>query len=175
MPGERDAARPWLNIRRMPHAPDFSESLPPVLLHDLPARAAALWPTQRALTSGDQHLAYVDLQAQVSAFASGLLSLGLGSGERVAVFLEKRVEAVAASFAAPAAGGVLVPVNPLLKPAQVAHILQDSGARVLITSTLPPWELTMTSLRIPASATFVPIAVQAGIRISGPKDRLPGP
>ena len=42
MPGERDAARPWLNIRRMPHAPDFSESLPPVLLHDLPARAAAL-------------------------------------------------------------------------------------------------------------------------------------
>ena len=134
MPGERDAVRPWLNIRRMPHAPDFSESLPPVLLHDLPARAAALWPTQRALTSGDQHLLYVELQAQVNAFASGLLSLGLSPGERVAVFLEKRVEAVAASFAAPAAGGVLVPVNPLLKPAQVVHILQDSGARVLLTS-----------------------------------------
>jgi acyl-CoA ligase (AMP-forming) (exosortase A-associated) len=62
------------------------------------------------------------------------MSLGLGAGERVAVFLEKRVEAVVASFAAPAAGGVLVPVNPLLKPAQVVHILQDSGARVLVTS-----------------------------------------
>ena len=119
----------------MPHAPDFSESLPPVLLHDLPARAAALWPLQRALTAGDQHLTYTELQAQVSAMASSLQTLRLGPGERVAVFLEKRVEAVVASFAAPAAGGVLVPVNPLLKPAQVVHILQDSGARVLITST----------------------------------------
>ena len=33
-----------------------------------------------------------------------------------------------------AAGGVLVPVNPLLKPAQVAHVLQDAGASVLLTS-----------------------------------------
>ncbi|MGI9217526.1 MAG: acyl-CoA ligase (AMP-forming), exosortase A system-associated, partial [Hydrogenophaga sp.] len=33
-----------------------------------------------------------------------------------------------------AAGGVLVPVNPVLKPAQVAHVLQDSGAKVLVTS-----------------------------------------
>ena len=118
----------------MPQAPDFSECLPPVLLHDLPARAAALWPTQCALTTGDQHVLYVDLQAQVSACASGLLALGLGPGERVAVFLEKRCEAVVASFAAPAAAGVLVPVNPLLKPAQVVHILQDSGAQVLLTS-----------------------------------------
>ena len=32
------------------------------------------------------------------------------------------------------AGGAFVPVNPLLKPQQVAHILADSGARVLVTS-----------------------------------------
>lgn len=119
----------------MPHAPDFSESLPPVLLHDLPARAAALWPGQRALTAVDHHITYLELQAQISGLASGLLASGLRPGERVAVFLEKRVEAVVASFAAPAAGGVLVPVNPLLKPAQVVHILQDSGARVLVTSS----------------------------------------
>ena len=118
----------------MPHAPHVSESLPPVLLHDLPARAAVLWPAQRALTLNDQHVNYRDLQAQVSALAGGLLALGLCPGDRVAVFLDKRTEAVVASFAAPAAGGVLVPVNPLLKPAQVAHILQDSGAQVLVTS-----------------------------------------
>jgi acyl-CoA ligase (AMP-forming) (exosortase A-associated) len=118
----------------MPHAPDFSESLPPVLLHDLPARAAALWPAQRALTAGDQHMAYADLQSEVVALAGGLQHVGLAPGERGAVFLEKRIEAVVASFSVPAAGGVLVPVNPLLKTAQVAHILQDSGARVLITS-----------------------------------------
>ena len=122
----------------MPHAPPVSSSLalvlPPVLLHHLPARAAALWPAQRALTSGEQHITFAELQAQVSALAAGLLSLQLDRGARVAVFLEKRVEAVVASFAVPAAGGVLVPVNPLLKPAQLAHILQDSGAQVLVTS-----------------------------------------
>ena len=66
--------------------------------------------------------------------AASLLALGLARGARVAVYLEKRVEAVVASFAAPAAGGVLVPVNPLLKATQVAHILQDAGVAVLVTS-----------------------------------------
>jgi acyl-CoA ligase (AMP-forming) (exosortase A-associated) len=106
----------------------------PVLLHDLPLRAAALWPDAVALTLGDRGLTYRDLQAQVVAVAVQLRRHGLGRGARVAVYLGKRFEAVVASFAAAAAGGVLVPVNPLLKPGQVGHILQDAGAQVLVTS-----------------------------------------
>jgi acyl-CoA ligase (AMP-forming) (exosortase A-associated) len=52
----------------------------------------------------------------------------------VAVYLEKRFETVAAIFGASAAGAVFVPVNPLLKPDQVAHILRDCGAHILVTS-----------------------------------------
>ena len=74
------------------------------------------------------------MQQQIECCAAGLLRLGLEPGARVALYLDKRVEAVVASFAAPAAGAVLVPVNPLLKPAQVGHILRDAGARVLVTS-----------------------------------------
>ena len=124
----------WLNIRPMPQTPDFRGGVPPVLLHELPARAAACWPARVALTVGGQHLAYADLFSQVERCAASLLALGLARGARVAVYLEKRVEAVVASFAAPAAGGVLVPVNPLLKATQVAHILQDAGVAVLVTS-----------------------------------------
>ena len=124
----------WLNIRPMPQTPDFRGGVPPVLLHELPARAAACWPARAALTVGGQHLAYADLFSQVERCAASLLALGLARGARVAVYLEKRVEAVVASFAAPAAGGVLVPVNPLLKATQVAHILQDAGVAVLVTS-----------------------------------------
>ena len=124
----------WLNIRSMPQTPDFRGGVPPVLLHELPARAAACWPARTALTVGGQHLAYADLFSQVERCAASLLALGLARGARVAVYLEKRVEAVVASFAAPAAGGVLVPVNPLLKATQVAHILQDAGVAVLVTS-----------------------------------------
>ncbi|MBP6535828.1 MAG: acyl-CoA ligase (AMP-forming), exosortase A system-associated [Xylophilus sp.] len=118
----------------MPQTPDFRGGVPPVLLHELPARAAACWPARAALTVGGQHLAYADLFSQVERCAASLLALGLARGARVAVYLEKRVEAVVASFAAPAAGGVLVPVNPLLKATQVAHILQDAGVAVLVTS-----------------------------------------
>jgi acyl-CoA ligase (AMP-forming) (exosortase A-associated) len=70
----------------------------------------------------------------VSRFASGLISLGLGRGERVAIYLDKRFETVIASFGAPAAGGVFVPLNPLLKAEQVGYILRDCNVRVLITS-----------------------------------------
>ena len=48
--------------------------------------------------------------------------------------MEKRVDTVIAVFGAAAAGGVFVPVNPLLKPEQVAHILKDCNVRILITT-----------------------------------------
>jgi non-ribosomal peptide synthetase component F len=121
------------NIGRMSYAPHLTSAIPPVLLHQLPQRAAACWPTRTALTVDGQHLSYADLQAQIERRA-GLQQLGLERGARVVLYLDKRVETVVASFAAPAAGAVLVPVNPLLKPTQVAHILQDAGAQVLITS-----------------------------------------
>ena len=43
-------------------------------------------------------------------------------------------ETVIASFGAPAAGGVFVPLNPLLKPEQVAYIMRDCNVRMLVTS-----------------------------------------
>jgi acyl-CoA ligase (AMP-forming) (exosortase A-associated) len=79
-------------------------------------------------------LDYAGLAAQVRALANGLLSLGLARAERVGIYLDKRLETVVASFAAPAAGGVFVPVNPILKPEQVGFIVRDCDVRVLITS-----------------------------------------
>ncbi|MDR2187926.1 MAG: acyl-CoA ligase (AMP-forming), exosortase A system-associated [Azonexus sp.] len=104
------------------------------LLHQLIDRAAAQTPTAAALTYGKASLAYGDLQAAIARFASGLMALGLQRGERVAIYLEKRFETVIASFGAPAAGGVFVPLNPLLKPEQVGYILRDCNVRVLVTS-----------------------------------------
>jgi acyl-CoA ligase (AMP-forming) (exosortase A-associated) len=104
------------------------------LLPELIARAAARTPHARALTSGSHSLTYEELQAATASFASGLMHLKLARGERVGIYLEKRVETVVASFGAPAAGGVFVPLNPLLKPEQVAFILQDCNVRVLVTS-----------------------------------------
>jgi acyl-CoA ligase (AMP-forming) (exosortase A-associated) len=71
---------------------------------------------------------------EIKAFASGLSDLRVNRGDRVAVYLDKRKETVIASFGAPTLGAVFVPINPLLKPEQVAYILRDCGVRVLVTS-----------------------------------------
>ena len=104
------------------------------LLHELITLTASRTPQAMALTYGGTHLSYADLSAGVQQFASGLMGLGLSRGERVAIYLEKRFETVIASFGAPAAGAVFVPVNPILKPEQVAFILRDCNVRVLVTS-----------------------------------------
>ena len=104
------------------------------LINDLIVISAQRTPDATALIYGKESLSYCGLQDDVSRFASGLLGLGLQRGERVAIYLEKRFETVIASFGAPAAGGVFVPLNPLLKPEQVGYILRDCNVRVLVTS-----------------------------------------
>jgi len=104
------------------------------LLPDLIAQSAHRDPEAVALSSGAESLTYAALHGRVQQFAFGLMSLGLQRGGRVAIYLEKRFETVVASFGAPAAGCVFVPINPLLKPEQVAFILQDCNVRLLVTS-----------------------------------------
>jgi len=104
------------------------------LLHELITVSAERAPQAVALTYGSTHLTYADLANAVRQFASGLMALGAARGERVAIYLEKRFETVMASFGAPAAGAVFVPVNPILKPEQVGFILRDCNVRVLVTS-----------------------------------------
>ena len=104
------------------------------LLHELIAASAVAGSERVALHWEAERVTYADLANAVERVANGLLDLGLARRDRVAIFLPKRVETVAAMFGTSRAGGVFVPVNPVLKPPQVAHILRDSGARILITS-----------------------------------------
>ena len=141
------------------------------LLPDLISRSAAVAPQSLALSYGAASLSYADLANQVSAFASGLIHLGQARGERVAIYLEKRFETVIASFGAPAAGLVFVPVNPLLKPEQVAFILQDCNVRVLVTSPERLAGLTDALARCPDLKHVVVTDGQAGV---SPVVRAPG-
>lgn len=87
-----------------------------------------------ALTYKNDTLTYAELWESVLATAHGLRGIGLARGDRVVVFLEKRLETVQTLFGTSAAGGAFVPVNPLLRPQQVGHVLRDCGGRVLVTS-----------------------------------------
>lgn len=104
------------------------------LLHELPLRAAERNPASPALRDEDTIQPYERLAIDVRRFAAALGELGVGRGERVAIYLEKRPETVIASFGTAAHGAVFVPVNPLLKSEQVEYILRDCGVRALVTS-----------------------------------------
>jgi acyl-CoA ligase (AMP-forming) (exosortase A-associated) len=106
-----------------------------MILSDLINRSAQFHAQREAVVSGADVLTYGELARQLDAFASGLADLGVRRGERVAVYLEKRLETVVTCFGASSGGFVFVPVNPLLKPEQVGYILRDCNVRVLVTST----------------------------------------
>jgi len=104
------------------------------LLHELVLRTADTSPAAIALTYASAELDYATLATEIRKTACGFRALGLGRQERVAVYLEKRFETVIAVFGAAAAGGVYVPINPVLKPDQVAYVLRDCNVRILVTS-----------------------------------------
>ncbi|WP_328414027.1 acyl-CoA ligase (AMP-forming), exosortase A system-associated [Micromonospora sp. NBC_00389] len=103
-------------------------------VHDLVAEMADRRGDAPALTAKDSTLTYAQLWREVVRVAAGLRRLGLERCGRVAVYLDKRVETVAALFGSSAAGGVFVPVNPILRAKQVAYIIADCDAQVLVTT-----------------------------------------
>lgn len=86
-----------------------------------------------ALVHRDRTLTFAELDALVGRIAGGLIAHGVRPGDRVVVWAPKSVESVALLFGASRAGAVFVPAHPQLKAAQVAHIMTDSGAALLVT------------------------------------------
>ncbi|MGD9486165.1 SDR family NAD(P)-dependent oxidoreductase [Streptomyces sp. TRM70308] len=78
-------------------------------------------------------LTYAALHARTGRLAGHLARLGLRPGDRLAILLGNRVEHVESYLAAVRAAAVGVPVNPRVADAELAHILTDSGARLVIT------------------------------------------
>jgi acyl-CoA ligase (AMP-forming) (exosortase A-associated) len=87
-----------------------------------------------ALITRDRALSYAELEVLTGKVAAWLCASGVVAGDRVATWLPKTILACIMPLAAPRAGLIHVPVNPLLKAQQVGHILSDSGASLLITT-----------------------------------------
>ena len=103
-------------------------------------------PDAPALLTREGPLDYAGLEAAVASLAAALQGRGLAAGERVASWLPKTRMTALLPLACARAALVHVPVNPLLKRAQVAHILADSEASLLVTgkarlNTLEPGDL----------------------------------
>lgn len=104
-------------------------------LHELVRDRAERAPTAPAVSDRAGTTTYAGLWDLVRQCAGVLTERGVQRGDRVAVFLDKRVENVVAMVAASAMGAMFVPVNPILKPRQVRYILDDSSALCMVTTS----------------------------------------
>jgi long-chain acyl-CoA synthetase len=118
-----------------------------------------------------QSMSWRDVAEQIESLARGLRSLGIETGDRVALVAENRPEWLIADIAIMAAGAITVPAYTTNTTDDHAHVLSDSGAKLAIVSTaalarnvLPAAERTQTTRTIvtleplvPAPATSVTI------------------
>jgi fatty-acyl-CoA synthase len=95
-------------------------------------RTARVYPARVAVVYGDQRLTWREFADLVSHVAGALRRDGVEYGDRVAVLLPNVPVHLAATFAVPLAGGVLVAINTRLSSAEVSYILNHASARVLL-------------------------------------------
>src|SRR6266480_1387989 len=75
---------------------------------------------------------WAQIHGRVSGLAAALRERGVGAGDRVAIMMTNRPEFLETMFAANAIGAIVVPVNFRLAPDEIAYILTDSGASLLV-------------------------------------------
>ncbi|WP_324788798.1 class I adenylate-forming enzyme family protein [Streptomyces sp. H51] len=131
MTGSRYAAKPWLALlndaQRAPVDPADS------LVHAL-ARCVAEAPDRTFLTYFDGRLGYRETDELSDSVAGHLAARGLRPGDRVAVLLQNSPHFVIALLGAWKAGAIVVPVNPMYKSGEVAHVLRDGEVAALVCS-----------------------------------------
>jgi acyl-CoA synthetase (AMP-forming)/AMP-acid ligase II len=77
---------------------------------------------------------YVSLRDRAVGVHGALRGIGIKPDERVAILLERGADAIAAYFGVVAAGAIAVVINEKLRPRQIEHMLDSSGATLLISS-----------------------------------------
>jgi long-chain acyl-CoA synthetase len=98
------------------------------------AESAQKFSSKPAIFWGDDVITYTQVRSEADAIAHQLRQTpGVKPGERIAIWLKNCPEYVGVLFGILEAGAVAVPINNFLKPNEVRFILQDSGARLLIT------------------------------------------
>jgi fatty-acyl-CoA synthase len=95
-------------------------------------RAFDLYPRKVGIVSGDKRFTYADFVERTERLAAGLLHAGVGPGDRVAYLSFNNHQLLEGYFGVPLMGGIVMPLNVRLTPAELTGILNHAEARMLI-------------------------------------------
>jgi len=134
--------RPWFRHYEdgVPHAypsirPVFGDDAhgPAESLWEQFDRTAATWPDRVAAIFEGTEFTYARLHRMVELFSTSLARLGVGRGDNVVLQLPNIPQCLVAYFALHRIGACVVMANPMYVAPEIAHMLDDSGARTMIT------------------------------------------
>ncbi len=94
--------------------------------------SASRYPDRTALIFFDHKMTYGELNRLVNRFAAGLQKLGIGKGDRVALYMPNCPQMVISYYAVWRIGGIVVPSNPLYVAREIEHQMNDSGAKAIV-------------------------------------------
>ena len=114
----------------------FSPEAPFVLFHDCISHFAQTQPSHEALVACDGTFTYREMDELTNRIANGLRRRGVGDGDRVALLLPRTSRLVLSMFGVLKAGAAYIPCDPDYPADRVKLILEDSGAKMIITPEL---------------------------------------
>ena len=120
-------------------------------IHGLIAERAARTPDAEAVVFRGASLTYAGLEARANRLANHLRRLGAGPEARVGICLERSADTIVAMLAVLKAGAAYLPLDPAYPADRLAYMLEDSGARLLVTqeslrTLLPAADLWIVSV-----------------------------
>jgi long-chain acyl-CoA synthetase len=111
-------------------------TIPQRLLGEALLNSAKNDPDKTAIIVKGKSYSYAQLKTSAENFAYHFIRSGLGKGDRVAIYLENSWEAVVSIYGATLAGAAFLMINPQTKSDKLKFILNDSGAKFLVTSAV---------------------------------------
>ncbi len=107
---------------------DYPDKTMPQLLE----KAAADFPGRTAVVFAHLEIPYAMLKVLVDKMATALFNLGVRKGDRIALMAPNCPQYIVGFYAIQKAGGVVVQVNPMYVERELEHILNDSGAEIIV-------------------------------------------
>lgn len=105
------------------------------LFHELFDATVARAAHRPAVRYRDREYSYAELRERSQRLCGALNAAGVARGDRVVTYLQNRPEVIEVALACSRLGAIFVPASPMLRQRQLEHVLRDSGARVVLSST----------------------------------------
>jgi len=125
-------------------------NIPEKPLYSLIDEAANTYPEKTAIIFFDKKITYKQLKEMIDRFAHALQEHGVKKGDVVAIMLPNTPQFVISYYAILKIGGIVTPLNPLYKSAEIKRQLLDSGAETIILLDLlyPEFEIIKNEVKM---------------------------